>query len=518
MENDIDLDKLEIKNKKKNFGVWFFIAISILIIAAVLITQLLYDNGIIASNHFYENTRINGIDVTGMDKDEAANIIAAQLLQNKDDVSIKLKHKDKEWLLLGSDFENNNNIFPIIEQTFQKGRTGTLAEKIATVRNIKNNGLSTNITYRAVLGGFDDKIDSIIKEINTVPVEPSIIFNPKAKQDKMFTIKEGVEGLVVNKDLLYEKIDKALIDSKKIEVEIPVNVICCEKCGEELLYNTKLRSSFSTSYATSQSGRKNNVRLALEEFNGMVVEPGQIVSFNEITGEKTAEKGYKQAKIILNGVYVEGYGGGVCQSSTTLYNALILADLEILEAHSHSLPISYVPLALDAMVSEGYADLKFKNNLNYPIYIKCWGNDEKVYVEIYGEPLAENAEIRRRVEYIETLPHEGDIIIKDTKGEYADKITYLGEYFRLKYPQEGYHVKAYLGYYKNNKLVEEKLIRDEIYKPQKGIIMEGTAILGEGMELPTNDVKIIPPQVVPKTNKNNLNKKIEEQNPSRYNP
>lgn len=518
MEDDIDFDKLEIKNKRKNLGVWSFIAISILIIAAVLITQLLYDNGIIASNNFYENTRINGIDVTGMNKDEAANIIATQLLQNKDEVSIKLKYKKKEWLLLGSDFENNNNIFPIIEQTFQKGRTGTITEKIATVRDIKANGLYTNITYRAVLGGFDEKIDSIIKEINTVPVEPSIIFNPKADKDKMFTIKEGVEGIVVNKDFLYEKIDKALIDSKKVEIEIPVNTICCEKSGEELLYNTKLRSSFSTSYASSQSGRKNNVRLALEDFNGMIIEPEQIVSFNDLTGEKTAEKGYKQAKIILNGVYVEGYGGGVCQSSTTLYNALILADIEILEAHPHSLPISYVPLALDAMVSEGYADLKFKNNLNYPIYIKTWGDNEKVHVNIYGEPLAENSEIKRRVEYIETLPHEGDMIIKDSKGEYTDKIIYLGEYFRLKYPQEGYHAKAYLGYYKDGKLVEEKLIRDEIYKPQKGVVMEGTAILGEGMELPENNVKIIPPQAIPKTNKNNLDKKIEEQNPSHYNP
>ncbi|MDD4111265.1 MAG: VanW family protein, partial [Clostridia bacterium] len=216
--------------------------------------------------------------------------------------------------------------------------------------------------------------------------------------------------------------------------------------------------------------------------------------------------------------YVEGFGGGVCQSSTTLYNALILSDIEILEAHSHSLPISYVPLAFDAMVSEGYADLKFKNNLDNPIFIKTWGDNEKVYVNIYGEPLAEDSKIERRVEYVKTLPHEGDMIVKDTKGEYADKITYAGEYFRLKYPQEGYHAKAYLNYYKDGKIVDEKLIRDEIYKPQKGVVMEGVAILGEGMELPQNDVKIISPQIKSKTDKKSVDKKIEEQNPANYNP
>jgi vancomycin resistance protein YoaR len=250
----------------------------------------------------------------------------------------------------------------------------------------------------------------------------------------------------------------------------------------------------------------------------MTIQPDEEISFNKVIGDTTPEKGYQKAKIILNGQYVDDFGGGVCQASTTLYNALILSDIEIQEVNPHSLPVSYVPLAFDAMVSDGYSDLKFKNNLDYPIYIKAWGDDEKAYVNIYGSPLEEGEEIRRKAEFIEIIPHQGDIIIKDEKREYSDKITYAGEYLRIKYPQEGYRSKAYICYYKDEKLIEQKLIRDEVYKPQKGIVIEGVETLGEGMIIPENEVKIIPPQISAKTNNNSINKKITEQNPSEYNP
>lgn len=510
-------DKLS-TTKSLNLSIWVLVIISILVIAAILIGQLLYDNGAISSNRFYENTKINGINVSGMEKNEASNLVFSKLLKDKKNITIKLTYKDKEWLMAGDDFENSSDVFPIIEQTFEKGRSGSIIEKITTVREIKEKGLNVGISYRYILGGFDDKINSIISEINQDPVEPYINFNPDEAEDKMFTVQEGKNGLQVDKTVLYENIDNEFASSINIDVEIPVVEIPFEKSKEELLANTQLRSSFSTSYASSQSGRKNNIKISMNDFNGMIIEPGKEVSFNDVTGYKTPEKGYQKAKIILNGVYVDDYGGGACQASTTLYNALLLADVEILEVNPHSLPVSYVPLAFDAMVSEGYSDLKFKNNLNYPLYIKTWCDQEKAYVKIYGEPLEEGCEIKRKSEFVEVIPHQGDMIIKDTKGEYSDKLTYVGEYLRIKYPQEGYRSKAYICYYKDGKLVDEKLIRDETYKPQKGIVMEGTETLGEGMIIPENEVKIIPPQSRSTINQNTVNKKIGEQNPSNYNP
>lgn len=518
LKKDREIKAIERTTKGLNIGIWVLVTLSFLAITALLVWQLLYDNGIISSNRFYENTQINGIDVTGMEKNEVAHLISSKLSKEKDQITIKLVYKDKEWLFTGADFEEGRNVFPIVEQAFEKGRSGTIAEKISTVREIKNNGFQTQISHRFILGDFDKKIDQVLAEINTEPVNPVIKFNPDTNEQEMFVLNEGINGVEVNKEELYSEIDSAFKLSKNIVVEIPVKEISFEKSGEELLFNTKLRSSFNTSYASSQSGRRNNVKLAISQFNGKIIEPDEEVSFNDVIGETTPEKGYQKAKIILNGNYVEDYGGGVCQSSTTLYNALLLADIEIQEVNPHSLPVSYVPLAFDAMVSDGYSDLKFKNNLDYPIYIKTWGDDERVYINIYGKPLNEGEEIRRKAEFVDFIPHHGDTIIKDVKKEYVDKITYAGEYLRIKYPQEGYRSRAYICYYKDDKLIDQKLIRDETYKPQKGIVMEGVETLGEGMIIPENEVKIIPPQISSTINENSINKKVSEQNPSEYNP
>ena len=275
-----------------------------------------------------------------------------------------------------------------------------------------------------------------------------------------------------------------------------------------MLKEIKLRAKFSTNYAKSSNDRKNNIKKALSAFDGMIVEPEQEVSFNKTTGPRTSTNGYKTAKIIFNGSYISGVGGGVCQASTTLYNALLRADVDVLQVNHHSLPASYVPLSFDAMVSEGYSDLIFKNNLETPIYIKAYGTDEEAIVEIYGQPLEEGVEIKTRAELVKVLPHGGDKIITDEEGKYADKVLYKGEYYRLKYPQEGYESKGYIQYYKDGKLIKEKEIRHDYYIAQQGVIVQGSASLEDGMTLPASNVKYISPQKVTKQTTENAKKKF----------
>lgn len=485
------------------------VIIAAIILSALLIFGLLKDNQIIANDTFSNNSTVNGVNVSGLNYDEAANMISSKMLKEKSNIEIKLNYKEKSWMLNGNDFALNSNLKPEIKTQFQNYQT----KKISSLRK---KPVTHTISYRQMFSNFDEKLDEIAKDINVAPVDSKICFDPNAEE--MFTVCQGQAGYEIDKEKLLNTIDKEFKNAKKISVEIPVKTVDYTN-DVNLLENTKLRSKFSTSYASSAVGRKNNVKRALQDFNGMSIAPGEEISFNVITGDKTPEKGYKKANVILNGIYVEDYGGGACQASTTLYNALLLADLEILEVHPHSLPVSYVPLAFDAMVNEGTSDMRFKNNTNHAIFIKTYGDEENAYVEIYGEGLEDGVEIKRRAEFIETIPHEGDTIVKDVEGKYADKITYEGEYLRIKKPQEGYHSKAYLQYFKNGELVSEKLIRDEIYQPQKGIIMEGTEPLGEGMTLPENTVEIIPPQM----KKNNVSeiavkKKIDYENPSNLNP
>ena len=137
---------------------------------------------------------------------------------------------------------------------------------------------------------------------------------------------------------------------------------------------------------------------------------------------------------------------------------------------------------------------------------------------MFGLKLFDGEYFKTRSEFIKTIPHMGDRIIADT-GEYSNKVTFKGEYLRLKYPHEGYEANAYLQKFsKDGELLEEKLIRHEIYQPQEGIIIEGTEDVYAGISLPENDVKFIPPQVASKTNKDNVKNVISGNNNEKYNP
>jgi vancomycin resistance protein YoaR len=238
----------------------------------------------------------------------------------------------------------------------------------------------------------------------------------------------------------------------------------------------------------STGGRKHNVKLALEKFNGFVLNPNEEISFNKVTGEHSTDNGYKIATVIYNGEFTDGVGGGICQASTTLYNALLLAGVEINEVHKHSLPVYYVPPALDAMVSEYTSDLRFTNTTQYPMYIHTYSDNKSVTVDIYSmEP---QYKYKTRSEKIDTITAGGDKIISDTEGKYSNKVIFKGEYFRISYPKDGYEAKAYLQKILNGEVIEETEIRHEIYQAQKGVVVEGTETPPDGINPIDNGVTI----------------------------
>ena len=142
--------------------------------------------------------------------------------------------------------------------------------------------------------------------------------------------------------------------------------------------------TFSTNYSSSSPNRKENIRLASEKINGRILNPGEVFSFNDIVGPRTAATGYKVAHVYSGSKVVDGIGGGICQVSSTLYNAVVFADLEIVYRTNHSLPVSYVPLGRDATVSYGTIDFKFKNNKETPVKLEALADGNNLTVNIYG--------------------------------------------------------------------------------------------------------------------------------------
>lgn len=487
-----------IKGNKKNSSILWLAAVAVLAVGLLLFCQFYFGDTITNQTTYFENTHINGIDVSGLTKTQAENLIATKTLENKHEINLTLRSGDKEWQISGDDLEIVGNFNPTLSTVLEYGREGNVFAKKQTEKKVKQEGLHIQVPFEDIYGGIDQKIEEIADEIETNFQSQSIVFNPESST--MFSVMGAPSQKIVDRVKLKQQLSEALSKNQPSVIEIPTQEVFPEIDIQDFLNSITLRSRFETDLSKSTADRKENIALALSKFNGMIVEPQQTISFNQVTGARTAENGYKTAKIIVGGKYVSGMGGGVCQASTTLYNALLLADMEILQVFHHTLPASYVPLSFDAMVSEGYADLVFKNSCETPIFIKAYTTTNSAVVEIYGQPFEEGLSIKTKAELIKIIPHGGDDIITDSKGEYEDKVLYKGEYYRLKYPLEGYESKGIIQYYKNDELIEEKEIRHDKYLPQNGIIVEGGYALEEGMSLPANNVKYIPPQKVMQNN------------------
>lgn len=314
-----------------------------------------------------------------------------------------------------------------------------------------------------------EAIDSADEQLYVAPVDAAL---KSIEGTGKIRIDDARPGVRLDREALVEKTFDAIM-GEKLDINIkaqcvPIQYNIDRKDLEKCL---SLRGSFKTSFSSSSDERKNNIRLALKSLDGVVVNPHENLSFNSTTGARQEKQGYQKAKIIKNGAFITEFGGGVCQVSTTLYNAALLSDLEIVEVHPHSLPVSYVSPCFDAMVNSGSSDLIISNSTDYPIIIATSSANDQCLVNIYG--VKNNYSIVRMSEKIDDLLQ---ITTERTKN-YLDygltKPLAKGEEKIVCYGKPGYKARGSLQYYKDGVLVKTKKIRENTYNPTKQIILEG---------------------------------------------
>lgn len=219
-------------------------------------------------------------------------------------------------------------------------------------------------------------IEKIYKEVYKKPINAYYTTNPheihkeETGVDFAITLQEA-------KNILSENKEEYIIPLKKIQPQIKVSDLDADAFPD-------LLSTFTTKYGTGDVNRNINIALAAKSINSVVLMPGETFSYNDLIGECSTKTGYKAATIYMNGELSTGIGGGICQVSTTLYNTVLRANLEIVERRNHSLGVTYVPSGQDAMVSIGTQDFKFKNNREYPIKVVAYVGTGSVTCQIYG--------------------------------------------------------------------------------------------------------------------------------------
>lgn len=341
------------------------------------------------------------------------------------------------------------------------GRNNGHSELFKNANIIMNKmGFSAQTTVEFLFPGLKKIYEAISKKINTPSKDANILFTPNTGDFK-------IENEVVGEEFLIEETSNLIIQelekSNYIKLKIITQTIDPLKNKTTLENYTKKKSNFSTYCSNSSQSRKNNIKKAINSINGYRIEPNGQFSFNNATGPRSIENGYELSNIILNGMFTQGAGGGVCQVSSTLYNAALLAGLEIVEHHQHSLPISYVPPSRDAMVSENLADLIIKNNTNGPVFIRArFLNNNEINIQFYGE----------KNKYKYSLESKITKKIKSSKEKIIKNETPLLEKKRICYPKDGYTSEAYLiAKDENDKIVSTKHLRSDYYAPIDGIII-----------------------------------------------
>ena len=269
------------KNKKTgdkwvNFAVILLSCVSVFVIGAFAVY-----NYLISREQFYNGTTINGINVGGLNIAEATNVVGTSFDSGLKDISVVLKHNEEEWEYTYKDFEVIDDFSPLIENAYNEITSNNVLERRFKYKEHKKNNGQIKISYRHMLGGFSEKLDFVSNEIYQELKEPKVEFNPNQKNP--FTYLSGQAEITVDRQALESLIDNSFFTSKNIVIEVPVIVTEPEETAESLQEKTRLRSEFSTNYSSSSNNRKNNVKTALNAFNGKIVMPDEEVSFNQTT-------------------------------------------------------------------------------------------------------------------------------------------------------------------------------------------------------------------------------------------
>ena len=399
------------------------------------------------------------------------NFNILNVLINKKDIKLNLSINEQN---LEKTITNISSILPnkLIQSSYYiednnliltKGSNGNIIKQEEFKQSLINilNDLHTTTQDIFVPVEYVDPKELDIENIyNEVYKEPQDAYY----EETPFKVYKEVQGVDFDK----EKVKKIISENpNNTEYKIKLNHTNAKTKLEDLDIDIfqDLLGSYSTRYDERNKDRTNNLNLATKKIDGIVLSPGEEFSYNKIVGERTIAAGYKESKIYSNGQVVDGLGGGICQISSTLYNAVVVANLNITERHNHQFVTSYVEPGRDATVAYGSKDFKFINNRTYPIKIKMSVNSGVAKVEIYGIKEEIEYNINFDVETVSTIEYSTKYKEDKSLTTGQEKIEQLGA--------NGQVVKVYKVLKKNSIEVSRELISQDTYSALNKVVRRG---------------------------------------------
>ena len=412
---------------------------------------------------FYEGTTVEGVDVSNMtlsnameywrERVEARN--AARAVTFDDGTTVTAGE-----LGYASDYES------VLYAAWSAGRNGSLEERYLMAAHRVENPVAYAITRRDYSPQrLEEYVQGIAEQVNRPATEASIAaFDTQTYE---FQFNPATPGAELDADALKAAIVESIRGGGG-SVTLPITVIQPQVSTANVASQYGLIDYAITNASSSSKSRINNIVRAMSFINGTCVRPGETFSFNDTVGQRTAARGFKMATAYSGGDVTEDIGGGICQVSTTLFNAAVKADMEIVERHNHSLTVHYVDKGKDATVDWGHQDFKFRNTSSDNVYICCYLTDDKrVRFGIFGKLLPNGEKI--------TLESRTTEVVKAQTEYQPSSFLGPGQTYVLQEGRNGYKAEAYkVRWDAAGNEISRELLCKSVYKMKNEIIQYGT--------------------------------------------
>lgn len=375
---------------------------------------------LLSAEGIYQGVTIDGADVAGLSEAEALMMLQDKYKTEIDGQVLTLLYEAEEeeadaeepveemkWEIPFAEIGAGYDVEGAIKAAYETGRAGTEEENFKVGKELLKGTIDIEVPYTYDAALMDAKLAEIAEEFDREAEDSTV-----TRKNGKFIITEEKDGLKMDKEKTIEAVTAVLDTRMSGEAMIAAEVTKAEVTAEDNEHVTDLIGTYYTTFNNSDRNRNTNLAVGCNYINGTILAPGEVFSANIELGSQTAAGGYKMAGVYNNGKVEQGMAGGVCQVTTTLYNAALMAELEIVERHPHSMTVGYVPLGRDAAVAGNYKDLKFRNNTEYPIMIEAYASGGKLVMNIFGHEV-HNAS--RKVSF--------DTVYEATIPKPAEKVT-----------------------------------------------------------------------------------------------
>lgn len=410
----------------------------------------------------YPSVAVAEIDVGLLDKRQAFEKIKFYLETKKDLPLVILCVDGEEWPLYATDLEAQYDIQHLVDNAYRVAREGYPLQRLRERYIVMQQGKIVPFQIEYDTNKLNDFVEKIMAKYNKPPVNASLEL-----VDGHFSITEDQPGrMILSKEQLVDLIMQTIQSGWGHKAEVYVENIAPEIVAQNLQSISQEWASYTTEFDPANRNRTENIILAAQAINGTILKPNDVFSFNQIVGLRSSERGYKSAPVFIQGQLALDAGGGVCQVSSTLYNATLLANLEIVERSSHYRPPLYVPLGLDATVADNALDFRFKNNTTSYLFITSEVTNNRVHVHIFGNALTDRPDVN--IATVDKQVLDAKTLIKQ------DHDMILGQQVVEQQEQNGYIVTTIRVVSQHGKEIKREIIAQDEFTPVEKIIRVGT--------------------------------------------